>query len=188
MREAQFLKARVSPDVKARVQQAARQQLITESIWLRRSVDAALRSEPSDRLDIPLRSERVAFRSRVYVRLTPEDRLLLKERAAARGMATATYVSVLVRAHLRSLTPLPRDELRTLKRTVAELGAIGRNINQIAHAANSGARYEMPGRDHLIGMPKICTALRDHVKALLKANIESWESGYVEDKRRNQAD
>jgi hypothetical protein len=50
-------------------------------------------------------------------------------------MAAATYMSVLARAHLRNLPPLPQDELLALKHTVAELGAIGRNLNQIAHVA-----------------------------------------------------
>ena len=57
--------------------------------------------------------------SRLYVRLRHEDRLLLRERAAARGMAAATYVSVLVRSHLRNLAPLPKEELLALKRSVA---------------------------------------------------------------------
>src|SRR5215469_17754665 len=52
----------------------------------------------------------------------PEDRLLLRERATGRGMAPATYASVLVRAHLRGLAPLPKEELTALKRSVAELG------------------------------------------------------------------
>ena len=54
------------------------------------------------------------------IRLRPDDRLLLHERAAARGMAPATYVAVLTRAHLRSLSPLPREELLALS-WVAEL-------------------------------------------------------------------
>lgn len=78
--------------------------------------------------------------SRLTVRLRGDDRLLLRERAAVRSMAPATYVSVLTRVHLRSLAPLPREELLALKRTVAELGAIGRNLNQIARAANQGER------------------------------------------------
>jgi predicted DNA binding CopG/RHH family protein len=46
--------------------------------------------------------------ARLTIRLVPEDRLLLCERAAARGMPAATYVSSLVRAHLRTLAPCPR--------------------------------------------------------------------------------
>ena len=45
-----------------------------------------------------------------------------------RGMPSATYVSVLVRSHLRSLAPLPKEELLALKRSVAELGAAGVSI------------------------------------------------------------
>jgi hypothetical protein len=32
--------------------------------------------------------------------------------------------------------PLPKDERLALKRTIGELASIGRNWNQIAHAAN----------------------------------------------------
>ena len=82
--------------------------------------------------------------SRFSIRLRPDDQILLRERAAARGMPAATYVSVLTRAHLRSLSPLPKEELLALRRTVSELGSIGRNLNQIARAANRGERASGP--------------------------------------------
>jgi hypothetical protein len=92
-------------------------------------------------------------------------------------MAPATYVSVLTRAHLRSLAPLPREELLALKRTVGELGAIGRNLNQIVPAANQGDPVDGPGMQEAQLMLRICGALRDHVKALLPANPRSWQQG-----------
>jgi hypothetical protein len=95
-------------------------------------------------------------------------------------MAGATYVSVLVRSHLRRLPPLPQDELDTLKRTVAVLGAIGRNLNQLARAANQGAGTGLAGTDNLSALLKVCIVLRDHVKNLIKANVNSWELGYVD--------
>jgi hypothetical protein len=95
-------------------------------------------------------------------------------------MAAATYVSVLVRSHLRNLAPLPKEELLALKRSVAELGAIGRNLNQIARAVNQGGRPGGPGREDLRAMLRIAEGLRDHVKALLKANQLSWERGHAE--------
>jgi hypothetical protein len=95
-------------------------------------------------------------------------------------MAAATYAGVLIRAHLRSLPPLPRHELLELKRSVAELGAIGRNINQLARAANQSGRVVAPGRDDLRSILRVCEGLRDHVKALIKANTRSWESGHAE--------
>jgi hypothetical protein len=58
-------------------------------------------------------------------------------------MRPATYVSVLIRSHLRMLAPLPKDELLALKRSIAELATIGRNINQIAKAANEGGMAQV---------------------------------------------
>lgn len=123
---------------------------------------------------------RPARRSRLYVRLRPDDQLLLRERAGARRIAPATYVSVLVRAHLRQLAPLPADELRLLNRVVAELGVIGRNLNQMARATHQAASAAETPRIDVMAMIKVCEALRDHVKALLKANAVSWKVGHVE--------
>jgi hypothetical protein len=111
------------------------------------------------------------------IRLRADDQILLRERAAVRAMAPATYISVLTRAHLRSLAPLPKEELLALKRTVAELGIIGRNLNQIARAANQGQLVTSAGRDDLTSMLRVCEALRDHVRGLLMANLKSWEQG-----------
>jgi hypothetical protein len=86
--------------------------------------------------------------ARLTVRLLPEDRLLLRARAAARGMPAATYVSSLVRAHLRTLAPLPREELAELRHSIAELSAVGRSLNQFARALNQDARVAAPGRRH----------------------------------------
>jgi hypothetical protein len=180
----QFLKTRVPPDIKNRVQQAASQQLITESVWLKRLVIQALRdSVESDSNQLGRASSTDppgARHARLYVRLRDEDRLLLRERATARGMAVAAYVSVLVRSHLRNLAPLPKEELLTLKRSVAELGAIGRNLNQIAKAANQGGKPSGPEREGLRAMLRVAVGLRDHVKALLKANQTSWDQCHSE--------
>ena len=59
-------------------------------------------------------------------------------------MAAATYASALLRTHLRAVARLPDRELAELKRTVAELGAIGRNLNQIARVANQTGRVTGP--------------------------------------------
>ena len=105
------------------------------------------------------------------------DQILLRDRAAARGMAPATHFSVLTRAHIRSLAPLPKEELLALKRTLGELGSIGRNLNQIADAANQGQVVTSPGRDDVETMLRICGALRDNLKRVLVANLKSWEQG-----------
>ena len=182
------LKTRVTPALKARVAKAAQEQLLTESIWLRRLVLRELRLSASDELaqaDMAATTRALCSNERVpasslYVRLHPDDRLLLRERAAARGMASATYVSVLVRSHLRSVVPLPKEELLALKQAISQLGAVGRNLNQIAHAVNRGSPVPEVSRNAFHTMLKICEGLRDHTKGLLKANAEHWRAGRAE--------
>jgi hypothetical protein len=153
---------------------------MTDSALLRRVIDLSLQSagviSGTDAVVAPQPSART---SRLTVRLRDDDQLLLRERAAARSMAAATYVSVYVRAHLRSLAPLPKEELLALKKTTAELGAIGRNLNQIARAANQGERVDGRGPHDVQLMLRVCGALRDHVKALLLANLRSWQEGHA---------
>ncbi|MHB1829084.1 MAG: plasmid mobilization protein [Steroidobacteraceae bacterium] len=181
----------MTPEVKDRVIGVVRAEYLTESIWLRRLVLRELRAAAStdgawhhgDVLATDGRglcSDRRAPGPSLHVRLRPEDRLLLHERAAARGMASATYLAVLVRSHLHSLAPLPKDELVALKRAVSELGAVGRNLNQIARAANESARVAGIGHDEFRATLRICEGLRDHIKSLIKANAASWMSGHAE--------
>jgi hypothetical protein len=182
----EVIKTRLTPETKARVAEVTQVELLTEAIWLRRLILKELQAKHTAHRA----SETVVLRgrcstrrgpvSRLNVRLRTEDRLLLHERAAARGMAAATYVSVLVRAHLRSLAPLPKDELMALKQAVSQLGAVGRNLNQIARAANQGSRISAGGRDDFKAILTICEALRDHTKGLIKANAASWAMGHAE--------
>jgi hypothetical protein len=178
MSECTQLKTWVTAETKQRFAAVARHQGLSDSALLKRLIDTMLQAgnaahgEASDG-----RAVRV---SRFSIRLRPDDQLLLRERAAARGMPAATYVSVLTRAHLRSLAPLPKEELLVLRRTVSELGSIGRNLNQIARAVNQGERASGPSREDLRAILRVCEGLRDHVKRLLSANIKSWEQGHAE--------
>ena len=191
----EFLKARVTPEIKIRVKAVADCELLSEASWLKRLVLKEIRQVEPNRIgegEPPapaglVRQRRVANGGGcggkpMLVRLRNEDRLLLNARAEARGMRPATYASVLLRSHMRQLTPLPKDELLALKRSISLLAAIGRNINQIAKAANNGGRVVESTGGEFRAMLKICVALRDNTKALLKANEASWEAGYAEAK------
>jgi hypothetical protein len=140
-----------SSETKDRLKSLAAKRQLSESALLKDLLELTLGGPTPPAPDDAEPAARVARGARLYVRLRPDDQLLLAERAAARRMAAATYVSVLVRAHLRHLAPLPHDELRALNRVVAELGAIGRNLNQIARATHqpsgrSGNRAPPRGR------------------------------------------
>jgi antitoxin component of RelBE/YafQ-DinJ toxin-antitoxin module len=175
-----FIQCRVTSETKALIQAVADRERITESTLVRQLLETVLRASTAGvdpGLDPPAKVSREA---RLSVRLAPDDRVLLTERAGARDMAAATYVSVLVRAHLRALAPLPQAELMALKRAIAELSAIGRNLNQIARVTNQGGRTAAIGRNEVMAMLKVAEALRDHMKALLKANERTWRIGHAE--------
>jgi len=174
-----LIAARVSSETKAQFRSLAERQQMTESALLKRMVDLAVRSVDQSDAHVLRPTHRQLRGARLYVRLHPDDQLLLSERAAARQLAAATYVSVLVRAHLRTLSPLPQPELMALKRSVAELGAVGRNINQLARLAHQGARSTGPSREELWSILKVCEAMRDHIKGLIEANTRSWEIGHA---------
>lgn len=116
--------------------------------------------------------------ARITVRLALDDAALLDARAEARGLRAATYASTFLRAHLRSVAPLPVEEVRTLKRLLSELSAIGRNLNQLARAANQGHVGRLT-REDLLGLLKVCEGLRQETKGLLRVNALSWEVGHV---------
>jgi hypothetical protein len=181
------LKAHVSPEIKLQAKAVADREFLSEAAWLKRLVLREIRACDAGRSEGVESSEAEGVRrpSRearppngcakpMLVRLRAEDKLLLDARAEARGMRPATYAAVLLRSHLRELTPLPKDELLELKRSIAMLATIGRNIHQIAKAANQGGRVPDSAGAEFRAMLKICVALRDHTKALLKANEISW--------------
>ena len=174
-----FIQCRVSHAAKAALRASAQRQNLTESALLLRLLATAFQVDAGPAAARVEGARKVPRDSRLYVRLKPDDRLLLAERAVARHLPAATYVSMLLRTHLRGLSPLPHEELTALRRSVAALDAVGRLLNQIARAANQGGRVVGPSREHVSTMLKICEGLRDHVAALISKNLLSWTAGHT---------
>ena len=173
----------VSKETKQRFGALAAAFGLSESALLKRSVQLMLLSTDATAATCPSPPAKVPRDLRLYVRLRPADHVLLKERASARGMAPATYTAALVRSHLHAVTPLPDRELGELQRAVASLGLIGRNLNQIARAANQGVAPNGPTIADLRALLRALEGLRDHFKSLLKPNADSWQSGNAEPSR-----
>ena len=173
-----YITARVPSDTKERFAAVARHQGVSESILLRRLVEAALAAVASVKVPEIEPVEPVALSGKISVRLRPDDLVLIRERAAARAMPTATYVALLIRSHLRNISPLPTEELKALKRSIAEVGAIGRNLNQIARSVNRGEAAVGLSKTDLQTLFRAFTTLRDQLKKLLTANVASWEAGH----------
>ena len=171
------LKAWVSPDTKARFAAFARSQGVSESALLKRMVEALIGGERT-RDEVVTPPEPVPSSGRISVRLAVDDLLLLRERSRSRGMPSATYVSYLVRSHLRHLAPIPDNELKLLLQAVNQVSAVGRNLNQIARSFNAGDMTSGPTKGDLRAVMGACAALRDAFKAVLDRNIQSWEAGH----------
>jgi hypothetical protein len=168
----------VTREIKARFAVLAHTQGITESAFLKRLVDASLVPTSAVTPPSPDAIEPVSATGRLSIRLRSDDFLLLRERALGRSMPRSTYVSLLVRSHLRAATPLPTAELDGLKRSVAEISAIGRSLNQIARAVNRGERGNGVSKADLQALLRALEGLRAHIKALINANLTSWRTGY----------
>jgi hypothetical protein len=98
------IQCRIDPQLTLRLQAIAVERGLTESAVLKRLVVGAIGMAPASDATV-LAVEPIGRRARIYVRLRLGDHALLRERAARRGLASATYVSMLVRAHLRGLSP-----------------------------------------------------------------------------------
>jgi hypothetical protein len=177
-----FIQCRVSQATKAALRAAAERQQLTESALLKRmlvlmlqTASAAVAGDAGYATD-----DRTARQSRLYVRLTRGDRQLLQARSAARCLAPATYASVLLRAHLRALTPLPDAELQAIRQATRELAAIGRNLNLIAHATHRGVAGAGVSQGSLLSLLKACEALSEHIRGYVSTNLASWGSGDAE--------
>jgi hypothetical protein len=170
--------ARMTTEKKQRFAAMAHNRGLSESSLLNKLIDGALVIAPP--ID-PITSQDVRplpATGKVSVRLRPDDLMLLRERAKGRELPAGTYVSLLVRAHLRSLTPLPTAEFAALRQSLLQVAAIGRNLNQIARALNSGERDVGLRREDLFALVRALIGLRDHIHNLLESNSQSWEAGY----------
>ena len=145
---------------------------------LKRLVDLMLQTAGAGTTPTVASENPAATDLRITVRLPKDDHALLLERSMARGTAPSTYLAVLARSHLRSLAPLPKAEYLALKKTIAELGGLARGLGSAAWA-DEGRRSGL-SREDARAILKVCTGLRDHVRALLLANLKSWKQGYGE--------
>jgi len=178
-----FVAARVTPEMKTLLRMLAEREQITESALVRQLLEVTLRRSAMEGFPKLEALEKVSRDARLSISLAPDDRMLLTERATARGMRSATYVSVLVRAHLRQLAPLPERELAALRSTVNELVALGRNLNTMARLLQQDRRDAVPGRNEVQTMVKICEILVDRFRGLIRANLVSWDVGHAQKPR-----
>jgi len=92
-RKDHLIAACVHADTKARFRALAAGYGLTESALLKTLIDRAIEARPLSVGEEPLAVRDAARAERLYIRLYRDDRQLLAERAAARGIPSATYLA-----------------------------------------------------------------------------------------------
>jgi hypothetical protein len=171
-----LISVRVDELTKQRFRALAVGQGLSESVLLKRLLDVALLGT-AERADLERQPATAARDRRLYVRLSLADQRLLSERAEGRELRPATYVSLLIRAHLHDAAPLPTAELVALRESIAQVAALGRNLNQYVRAVQGGAPAAGFGVENAKALIRVCEALHDGFKRLLAVNTASWRAG-----------
>jgi hypothetical protein len=109
------------------------------------------------------------------VRLTLSELQSANALAQRAGFSLNRWIVALINARLESTPQLGQQELEGLARSNLQLLAIGRNLNQLARAANQG----VPIQGHAPGdvIDAVRTAVSQHtaqVAQVLAANVARW--------------
>ena len=91
-------------------------------------------------------------------------------------MKYTTYAAALIRAHVRANPPMPLGELARLERSLAQISAIGRRLNQIAGAVSERQGVDPELRVELAAVVPAVEELRQTLREVVKVNRISWES------------
>ena len=174
MKNAKHLGLWANGETHARFSALARDRDMSVACLLGELVDEAL--DEAGEVSVAAVETREPRRGYLTIRLRPGDLKVITQRAAIRRMKAATYVAALVRAHLVVDPPLPSKEFAALERLTAELSAVGRNLNQVTRAINSGLPVPA-GTAALIGRSiELVETVREATKVYLRAASASWDA------------
>jgi hypothetical protein len=170
---------RASSETKARFAALAARQGLTESALLALLVDKVLAVDPLDsaHMAVDRAHEEGRANDRLTLRLRPGDRALAAARAASRRMKTASYLSMLVRTHVRGTPVMPPAELDELRAVAGHLAAIGRQLRSL-HASGAGEGAGRSNSDALVrDVGNAVEGVREAVASVVRSNLISWEAG-----------
>lgn len=116
-------------------------------------------------------------RVQLALRLSESERFAISERAKADGFKhSQQWIIALIRARLTDEPQFGAKEVEALGESNHQLLAIGRNLNQIAHALNASRGNSTVQYDAEL-VDALATAIKLHVKKVgdaLRASIYRW--------------
>jgi hypothetical protein len=112
---------------------------------------------------------------RKEVRLTKSELLRANALAQRAGFSLNRWIVALINARLNATPQLGQQELEGLARSNLHLLAIGRNLNQLARAANQGVPIQGHVRDDVIDAVRATVSQHTaQVAQVLSANVARW--------------
>ena len=124
-----FIHLRVTQETKLRLRALAQREGRTESAVLKQLLGVMLRSVDDEVLSETRRDAAGIRQARLTVRLQTSDHVLLRDRAAARAMPAATYVSVGGAAPVRAGLTMVKD--------ARKVGRLGEGLSRWAGRSTS---------------------------------------------------
>lgn len=112
-------------------------------------------------------------RMRLEVRLSCSELCGMRRVAAQSGMSTNRWLVALARAYLTHEPQFGMEELAAIGESTKALAALGRNLNQAAHALNQGHSKT----DLVPVLEGLQAQIQPHIKsvaALVQANVNRW--------------
>lgn len=175
----QILKTRVTGEVKAAFSARAAAHSLSEAALLETIVASFLRLDHAapPAHGAPCPGYGGARTRDVHVRLLPSEYEALERLSAMRHWKRSTYLGHLIRTHLNGQPRFSDDEMLALRHIVAQLSALGRNVNQIARAlgaspAPASLAMALPLRE----LKALIDEERAGVKDLIRSNLTSWSA------------
>jgi hypothetical protein len=110
------------------------------------------------------------------IRLTQSEEAGLRTCAAREGFSASRWIVALIRARLNKAPQLGQRELELLAMSNLQLLAIGRNLNQLARAANSGIAIDDSGRDMVGELRKAISQHTERVAGVITENVSRWST------------
>ncbi len=180
MRSIRQLATWVTPAIHARVGAIAAQRGITVSSLLNQLIENGVQGVQGVQgvLDDvrTARGREDPSTERVTVRFRPGDVAIIRRRASTRRMKPSTYIAALVRSHLVEDPPVPAAELALIERAIAEVSAVGRNLNQLARAVNSGVAAPAGTAELVLRSVDAVEVVRATTKLYARKAVASWHA------------
>jgi hypothetical protein len=113
-------------------------------------------------------------KARREIRLNQSELTRAEAIAQSEGFSLTRWIVALINARLDKKPQLGQRELEVLARSNLQMMAIGRNLNQLARAANNGIHIDTGGRDIIEALRSAILQHTGQVANVMTANTSRW--------------